>query len=200
MRQEMESTFAAAVHDPMPAVLLGRRRETFDKDLVQVFNLLLATCLHQAGDQTSASLLSYAVDIALQGECPADFFSSWARRVSNVNKSYFGYLAEAMVETIPVFAGRELPLQVDAFVERLREIPGVEELRARETNGGFETWVVINDASEETRYAIYDAEWELMRRFPNTIFDCHLIDRHGMDLSSMVTFDAQTITVPVREH
>jgi hypothetical protein len=89
--------------------------------------------------------------------------------------------------------------EITAFVALLSQIGGVEELRARETEQGFKTWAVANNASEETRYAVYAAEWDLMRRFPESVFDFHLVDREGEDLDSIITFGDGTLSIPVGE-
>lgn len=89
--------------------------------------------------------------------------------------------------------------EITAFAALLSQIGEVEELRAREIDHDFKTWVVVNNASEETRYAVYAAEWELMRRFPDSVFDFHLLDREGQDLESIITFGDGTLSITVGE-
>ncbi len=87
--------------------------------------------------------------------------------------------------------------EIEAFAKSVAHISRLEELRVRATSAGFEISLIVNHASERIRYAFYDAEWELQRQFPHCTFDFHLIDRQGMDLSSLVGLDDETVNVPI---
>jgi len=171
-------------------------------------NLVPATRLHnlwvEAGDQTTgwhyASAIDCPADFPLEGEDVFNLILTYTKKVVKVSEICFRGFAEVEAEEEMVVPTPILYEEIEVLARRLAHIPDVEELKAREMRAGFAVWVVVNDASQETRYAIYDAEWELMRQFPGCVFDFHLIDREGMDLSSMVSFDEETLTVSIGRH
>jgi len=111
---------------------------------------------------------------------------------------YLNHVAEMDLEEPLTTEIGHVSQEIAAFVERLRVIPAVEQLRFREIEQGFKTWVIVNDSSEEARYAVYEAEWDLMRQFPGVAFDLHLVDREGENLGSIIHFDEGTLSIPIR--
>lgn len=200
MTKTMQSAIRTRPEDVALALLASRTCKTFYDNLVP------ATRLHslsaEEGDQTTgwyyASPLDYPVDFPMEGEDAFNFILTYANKVVKVGEICFHCFAELEAEEELAAPRAELNKEIDVLANWLVHISGVEELRVRETKMGFETWVVVNNASEETRYAIYDVEWELMRRFPDCTFDFHLIDREGMDLSSIVSFGEESLTIAIR--
>jgi len=134
----------------------------------------------------------------VEGEDVFNFILTYTNKVAKVGEICLRRFAELEAEEELAAWRPILYEEIDVLASSLAPISGVEELKVQETKSGFEIWVVVNNASEESRYAIYDVEWELMRRFPDCIFDFHVIDREGMDLSSMVSFGEETLTIAIR--
>lgn len=197
VRKTTESTIHHQPDEAAVALLAGRRCNTLYDDLVQIAGRLSV----QVGDHTSgyfyATPLDYPEDFAVEGEGAFDFMPIWTNRFCEASAICFYHLAEVGAEEELAAWRPILHEHIELLAEWLGHIPNVEELRVLETKFGFEIWVIVNNASEEIRYAIYDVEWELMRRFQDYVFDFHLIDRRGMDLSSLATFAEETLTVPI---
>ena len=197
MPQIAQTTVDAQTETLRRALLIGGKREAFDRRTTLVWDSLLWSCLYSAGNQTSASLFEHPIQMASYGEGAADCFAAWIDKLMEVNERYFGQLGEVEAEQVLSADLVYMPRELGAFVERLRGIPAVETLRAQEIEQGFKTWVVVNNASEQARYAVYRAEWDLMRRFPDVVFDFHLVDREGEELDSMISFDDETLSIPI---
>lgn len=71
--------------------------------------------------------------------------------------------------------------------DAIARIPPVEQIVASHQESGYEVTIVVNHATEEQRYTIYDAQWDLMGRYPHLGLDFHLLDRRGEPLSELLT-------------
>ena len=196
-RKTTESTIAVQAGDVAPALLADPKREIYD-DLAAATESLLGSCFVEAGNRTRSAPIGYTVDFWEEFGGSAKVVQECIRMIMKAKDVYLGGFAELRAEEELAAPRTELYEEIDVLAESLAHISGVEELKVRETKWGFETWIVVNNASEESRYAIYDVEWELMRRFPDCTFDFHLIDRDGMDLSSIVSFGEETLTIAIR--
>ena len=197
MIQLTETTIDAQTEILTRTLLIGSKRKAFHRRMALLCDSLLWSCLYSAGNQTSGSLFEHPIQMAFHGEGATDCLPEWVDKLTEVSERYFRQLGA--VEPEQVLAPEEVrtPIELRPFVERLREIRTVETLRAREIERGYKTWVVVNNASEQTRYAVYRAEWNLMRQFPDVAFDFHLVDREGEDLDSIIAFDDETLSIPV---
>jgi hypothetical protein len=192
----MESTIASQ-DDHLPAsLLIGAKGAGIGGNWLLVRESLRWGCQFHPGDQTSGSPFGYPIDIPLEEQCPAEFFSAWLSTVGKVLLC-FNQLAEMQLREESGIVEALLPGAIDAFAGLLRRIPGVEQLRALRTDTGFATWVVVNNASRKAEYSIFDAEMALMTQFPNVVIDFHVVDRRGRELSSVATFDREAIIVPL---
>lgn len=197
MPEMIQTTVAAPVESLRHTVLSGSRRSAFNRRAILLWDSLVLSCLYSWGNQTSGSPLENPIQIAFRGEGAPGCFALSIEKLMEVNERYFGQLGEVEPEQVLSTEAVHIPEEMRALVEWLRAIPAVEALRAREIEQGFKTWVVVNNATEQTRYAIYRAEWDLMRRFPGVVFDFHLVDREGEDLNSIISFDEGTLFIPI---
>lgn len=195
----MRSTLPAQADDMALALFVGAAHEALDEDLALTMKSVLRGCLSETGNRTSGSPFEYAAHLVAHGEDALNILPMWVSRIVDVNELLFSHLAAIVTQEELRRRPKELWEEIDVFAEWLGVVPGVEELKVTQKNGGFETWVVVSNASEEVRYAIYDLEWELMRRFPHRTFDFHLVDRQGVDLSSVLSFGQGTLTLSIEE-
>ncbi len=78
-------------------------------------------------------------------------------------------------------------MSVEEFVGlELARVPGVEQVL---TSPGEDmlVWTVVNHASEEVHYRIYDREGALLDMFPDQGFDFYVLDRRGRQVEELVT-------------
>jgi hypothetical protein len=197
---EMTQTTTAAPAENLGRIVLGRsRRSAFNQRTALVWDALVLTCLYSWGNQTSGSPLENPMQIAFRGEGAPGSLALSIEKLLDANQKYFAQLETVEPEQASSIDVIDIPRELRSFVQRLGELPTVEALMAQETDQGFRTWVVVNNASEQTRYAVYRAEWELMQRFPDIPFDLHLIDREGEELDSIITFDDDTLLIAIGE-
>jgi len=196
----MESVVRTRPEDVAVALLARGACKGFYDNLIPAARL--GSLWVEGGDQTTgwhyACSIDYPADFPMEGKDVFNFVITYANKVARVGEICFRRFAELEREEELATWRPMLYEEIELLTQWLAHIPDVEELRVLETKVGFETWVIVNNASEETRYAIYDVEWELMRRFQDCVFDFHLIDRRGMNLSSLATFAEETLTVPIR--
>lgn len=193
----MESTIATEADHLAATLLVDAKHTGVGRSLILVKDSLLWGYQFHPGDQTSGSPFGYPIDSPLEQQYAAEFLSAWVRAVGKVTLC-FNQLAEMEVRPESSIGETYLAEEISVFAGLLYPVRGVEQLKAVRTDTGFATWVVLNNASREIEYSIFDAEMELMTRFPDVIFDFHIVDRRGRQLSSVATFDEQTITVPIR--
>jgi len=193
----MESTIATQADHLGATLLLDIKHTGINRSWILLRDFLLWGYQFHPGDQTSGSPFAYPVDSVLEEQYGAEFFSAWASTVGKLAQG-LSQLSEMEVRRQSSIGGIYLPEEIDVFARLLHPVRGVEELKALRNDTGFATWVVVNNASREIEYSIFDAEMELMTRFPRVIFDFHIVDRHGTQLSSVATLDEQTITVAIR--
>lgn len=65
------------------------------------------------------------------------------------------------------------------FVDAVREIPSVEQVRAQEAGTYLHLVVYMSDSSLEDRYAVYDAQGMLYDAYPDLRLEFDVIDRRG---------------------
>ena len=65
------------------------------------------------------------------------------------------------------------------FREMLVGLPGVEALQVQKRSWGFTLWVIVNNSTEDTRYRIYDAQLELIEKYPEVGFNFNVFERHN---------------------
>ncbi len=85
------------------------------------------------------------------------------------------------------------------FRRMLQGIPAVEKLLARAQDWGLMIWVIVNNSTEDTRYQIYDKEWELMQRFSGLGVNFHVIDRQDRPLEQLITLQDIDLQFAFRE-
>jgi hypothetical protein len=90
-------------------------------------------------------------------------------------------------------------ISMSVFRRMLEGIPSVEKLMARTHDWGLRIWIIVNNSTEDTRYQIYDKEWELMQRFPGLGIAFDLIDRENRPLEHLATFQDMDIQFTFRE-
>ena len=76
------------------------------------------------------------------------------------------------------------------FARLLLGIRSAEQVIGRKTALGYWISTIVNDATDDDRYAVYDREWKLMDHHPDEEFDFHVTDRKGRHLSELLTIDA----------
>jgi len=85
------------------------------------------------------------------------------------------------------------------FRRMLQGIPAVEKLLARAHDWGLMIWVIVNNSTADTRYQIYDKEWELMQRFSGLGVNFHVIDRQDRPLEQLITLQDIDLQFAFRE-
>jgi hypothetical protein len=72
----------------------------------------------------------------------------------------------------------------DAFVQAVRDIPTVEQVRAQPAGTYLHLVTYMSQSTEEQRFAVYTAELMVHDRFPELSLEFDLIDRDGYALPS----------------
>jgi hypothetical protein len=60
---------------------------------------------------------------------------------------------------------------MNEFVELLKDNPKVWAVTANGDPGGIDVWTYIDSDEQRDREAVYEIEWELMKRYPEVAFD-----------------------------
>jgi hypothetical protein len=60
---------------------------------------------------------------------------------------------------------------MEEFVLLLKDNPKVWAVAANGDQGGIDVWTYIDSTDRRDRLPVYDAEWELMKRYPDVAFD-----------------------------
>lgn len=96
--------------------------------------------------------------------------------------------AEGNYVTLPVAIRtlQEVVMQAfNTFVDAVREIPSVEQVRAQEAGTYLHLVVYMSDSTLKDRYAIYDAQGMLYDTFPDLRLEFDVIDRRGYPVETV---------------
>ena len=91
-------------------------------------------------------------------------------------------------------------LNADTIARQLtqaaQDISSIEQVMVKRQDWGFECWFIVNQSTEDERFALYDVQWKLMESFSNVGFKFYLIERENRPLTenfTVTTFDATRI-------
>ncbi len=89
-------------------------------------------------------------------------------------------LAKKSVDAIEVDEALSL------FVERVRAIEYVDEIRCVQLDSGHEVWTFISAPpfKAELRFPIYDVEWEVTERVSEPLLDFRVVNTRELDRNS----------------
>ncbi|HID28698.1 MAG TPA: hypothetical protein EYP19_01690 [Desulfobacterales bacterium] len=73
------------------------------------------------------------------------------------------------------------------FIDLLSQIPTVEAILTTQEGRVFCFWSVVNWLDDAIEDEIYQREGELMDRFPEDLFDFHLIERRDRNLEEIIS-------------
>lgn len=79
------------------------------------------------------------------------------------------------------------------FVRAVQGVPGVEQVLVREEAEFTRIWTMIADVDLGTEDAIYDAQAEFLRRFPDARVDFSVLYRQGREPRDMTPRGTLTI-------
>lgn len=65
------------------------------------------------------------------------------------------------------------------FVAAVRDIPSVEQVRAQVAGTYIHLVTYLSESTLDQRYAVYDVQAEMYRKFPNLKLEFDVIDRRG---------------------
>lgn len=90
------------------------------------------------------------------------------------------------------------PLELThAFVDSLKGLDAVEAVLLDETDETLSFSVIVNNASKEQCYAIFDRELALLQRYPDSALDFHVIERRDQPLRDVVSVEFADLYVRV---
>jgi hypothetical protein len=58
-------------------------------------------------------------------------------------------------------------------------------------------WTIVNDASTEQRYQIYDIQWDVLHRFAGKAADFRLVDKTEYPIDELPEWDARALVLEV---
>lgn len=96
--------------------------------------------------------------------------------------------AEGNYVTLPVAIRtlQEVVMQAfNTFVDAVREIQSVEQVRAQEAGTYLHLVVYLSNSTLEERYAVYDAQGMLYDAYPDLRLEFDVIDRRGYPVETV---------------
>ncbi len=89
--------------------------------------------------------------------------------------------------------------EIMAFRDLVADISPIEAILVSRFQGGYSIWTVIDEPSAAIRAKIYEREWQLMERYPQTGFSFHILEREGEELNNLVSLDRFDLNLLLRE-
>lgn len=89
----------------------------------------------------------------------------------------------------------DYPAVVSAFAFFVKSLGYIEKVIFKGKDGKFNIWTIVNNTNIDQRYAIYDRQWEVMQFFRNVQVEFNLIDREGIPLEKIITWDEDLVLI-----
>ncbi len=79
------------------------------------------------------------------------------------------------------------------FVRQASHISQVNAVCFRQEDSTMHVWTILESPERSVEHQVYAEEMKLMERFPEMIFDFHVIFQAGRDLSEILPSDSEII-------